>query len=122
MVAGGWTGSATARRAEVSPGLQRSPWQLRGVRIAGIDGKLGNIRRDVHHQPVPEPAARGRIRIEASDGEALRAGGCSRPRQMRGLVVFPAAQTQTSGENMGVGRIIPLPLTFAPDPELYSFS
>src|SRR5260370_31369540 len=80
MVAGRWTGTAIARRAEVSTGLQRSPWQLRGFRIAGIDGKLGNIRRDVHHQPGPEPAARGRIRIEASDGEALRADGWPRPR------------------------------------------
>src|SRR6516225_3717644 len=59
MVAGGRTRTAIARRAEVSPGLQRSPWQLRGLRIASISRKLGYVRRDIHHQPVPEPAARG---------------------------------------------------------------
>src|ERR1700746_1176748 len=102
MVASRRTRTAIARRAEVGTGLQRSPWQLRGLRIAGIDGKLGNIRRDVHHQPVPEPAARGRIRIEASDGEALRAGGCSRPRQMRGLVVARAAEAKGQGRESAV--------------------
>src|SRR5260370_42678799 len=75
MVAGRWTGTAIARRAEVSTGLQRSPWQLRGLRIAGIGGKLGNIPRGVRHQPVAEPGARGRNRMEARGGETLRGGG-----------------------------------------------
>src|SRR5260370_36725002 len=96
MVAGRWTGTAIARRAEVSTGLQRSPWQLRGLRIAGIGGKLGNIRRDVRHQPVPEPAARGRIRIEASDGEALRAGGGPPPPPKRRVGGFRATHTQSN--------------------------
>src|SRR5262245_19199984 len=94
MVARRRTRTAIAGRAEVGTSLQRSPWQLRGLRIAGIDGKLGYIRRDVHHQPVPEPAARWRIRIEASNGEALRAGGCSQLRQMRRLVVARAAEAK----------------------------
>src|SRR5262245_54853157 len=63
-VARGRTRAAVTRRAKVSAGLQGSPRQLRGLRIAGIKRKLGYIRRDVHHQPVPEPAARGRIGIE----------------------------------------------------------
>src|SRR5260370_32062514 len=71
MVAGRWTGTAIARRAEVSTGLQRSPWQLLGLRIAGIDGKLGNIPRGVHHQPLPGPPSRWLILIEARDGQAL---------------------------------------------------
>src|SRR6266478_1098402 len=122
MVARRRTRTAIASRAEVGTGLQRSPWQLRGLRIAGIDGKLGYVRRDVHHQPVPEPAARGRIRIKASDGEALRAGGCSRPRQMRRLVVARAAEAKVSGENMAVGEIIAVLETIAPDRECHVFS
>src|SRR5262249_47383192 len=94
MVARGRTRTAVARRAKVGTGLQRSPWQLRSLGIAGINGKLGYVRRDVHHQPVPEPAARGCIRIETGNGEALRAGGCSRPRQMRRLVVARAAEAE----------------------------
>src|SRR5262249_56001019 len=91
MGAGGGTRPAVARRAEVSTGLQRSPWQLRGLRITGISRKLGYVRRDVHHQPVPEPAARGCIRIETGNGEALCAGGGSRPPQQWGFVVAPPA-------------------------------
>src|ERR1700747_394803 len=106
MVASRRARSGIARRAEVGTGLQRSPWQLRGLRIAGINSKLGYVRRDVHPQPVPEPAARGGIRIEARNGEALRAGGCSRPRQMRRLVAARAAEAKVSGENMGIGEII----------------
>src|SRR5262245_55831820 len=111
-----------ARRAEIGTGLQCSPWQLRGLRIAGINSKLAYIRRDVHHQPVPEPAARGRIRIEASNGEALRAGGCSRPGQMRRLVAARAAEAKVSGENMGIGEIIAVLETVAPDRECHAFS
>src|SRR6516165_11897666 len=122
MVARWRTRTAIARRAEVGTGLQRSPWQLRGLQIAGIDGKLGIIRRDVHHQPVPEPAARGCIRIKTGNGEALRAGGCSRPRQMRRLVVARAAEAKVRGENMGVGEIIAVLETVAPDRECHASS
>src|SRR6516165_4721079 len=115
MVARWRTRTAIAGRAEVDTGLQRSPWQLRGLRIAGIERKLGYVRRDVHHQPVPEPAARGGIRIEASDGKALRAGGRFRPREMRRSVVARAADAKVGGENMGVGEIIAVLETVAPD-------
>src|SRR5262249_51796758 len=94
MVARGRTRAAVTRRAKDGTGLQRSPWQLRGLRIAGIKRKLGDVRRDVRGQPVPEPAARGCIRIETGNGEALRAGGCSRPRQMWRLVVARAAEAE----------------------------
>src|SRR5262249_29585041 len=94
MVARGRTRTAVTGRAKVGTGLQRSPWQLRGLRVAGIKRKLGYVRRDVHHQPVPEPAARGRIRIETGNGKALRAGGCSRPCQMWRLVVARAAEAE----------------------------
>ena len=120
MVAGGRTRTAIARRAEVSPGLQRSPWQLRGLRIASISRKLGYVRRDIHHQPVPEPAARGCIRIETGNGKALRAGGCSRPRQMWRLVVARAAKAEVGRQNMGVGEIIAVLETVAPDRERHT--
>src|SRR5262249_60790300 len=89
MVARGRTRTAIARRAEVGTGLQRSPWQLGSLWIAGIKRKLGRVRRDVHHQPVPEPAARRCIRIETGDGEALCAGGGSRPRPDGDWVLRP---------------------------------
>src|SRR5262249_313313 len=117
MVARGRTRAAVTRRAKVSAGLQGSPRQLRGLRIAGIKRKLGYIRRHVHHQPVPEPAARGRIGIETGNGKALRAGGRSRPRQMRRLVVARAAEAEVGWENMGVGEIIALLETVATDRE-----
>ena len=63
--------------------LQRARGQFRGLRVAGIERKLGDVSRDVDHQPVPEPAAGGRVRIEAGDGEALRAGGRARPGKVR---------------------------------------
>src|SRR5262249_26918798 len=97
-----------------------SPWQLRGLRIAGIKRKLGYIRRDVHHQPVPEPAARGCIRIETGNGEALRAGGRSRPRQKRRLGVGRAGGTEIRCEDIGVGEIIAVLETVAPDRERHT--
>src|SRR5262249_43930505 len=117
MVARRRTRTAITGRAEVGTSLQRSPWQLRGLRIAGIDGKLGYIRRDVHHQPVPEPAARWRIRIEASNGEALRAGGGSPPRPMRRLVVAPAAEAKVGWQNMSGCEIIAVLASVACDRE-----
>src|SRR5262249_13748572 len=114
MVARGRTRTTVTRRAKVGTGLQRSPWQLRGLWIAGIRRKLGDVRRDIHHQPVPEPAARGCIRIETSNGEALRAGGCSPPRQMWRLVVSPPAGAEVGRQNMGGGEINAGPGTLSP--------
>src|SRR3979411_872512 len=76
------TRTAVSRSAEVGTGLQRPLRQLCGLPIAGIKAKLGDVRRDVYHHPVPEAAAGRCIRIETSNSEALRSGGCSRPRQM----------------------------------------
>src|SRR5262249_23761651 len=122
MVARGGTGAAVTRRAKVGAGLQGSPWQLRGLRITGIKRKLGYIRRDVDHQPVPEPAARGCIGIETGNGEALRAGGGSRPRQMRRLGVARAAETEVGWGDIGVGGIIAVLETVAPDRERHTSS
>src|SRR5215475_7066513 len=122
MVARGRTRAAVTGRAKVGAGLQGSPWQLRGLRIAGIKRKLGYVRRDVHHQPVPEPAARGCIRIETGNGEALRAGGCSRPRQMWRLVVARAAEAEVGRQNMSVGKIIAVLETVASDRERHASS
>src|SRR5262249_57551253 len=94
-VGGGGQRAGVTRRAKVRAGLQGSPRQLRGLRIAGIKRKLGYIRRDVHHQPVPEPAARGRIGIETGNGKALRAGGRSRPPPMPPVGGSRAAETPT---------------------------
>src|SRR5262249_16493334 len=122
MVAGGRTRTAVARRAKDGTGRQRSPWQPRGPPIAGISRQLGYVRRDVHYQPVPEPAARGCIRIETGNGKALRAGGCSRPRQMWRLVVPRAAEAEVGRQNMGVGEIIAVLETVAPDRERHASS
>src|SRR5262249_39967715 len=122
MVAGGRTRTAVARRAKVGTGLQRSPWQLRGLRIAGISPKLGYVRRDIHHQPVPEPAARGCIRIETGNGKALRAGGGSPPRPKWRLGGSPAAAAAGCRQSMCVGEIIAVLETVAPDRERHASS
>ena len=83
VIARGRAGAAIARRAEVGARLQGARRQFRGLRVAGIERKLGDVSRDVDHQPVPESAAGGRVRIEAGDGEALRAGGRARPGKVR---------------------------------------
>src|SRR6266545_8141943 len=98
--------SAIPGGAEVGAGLQRALRQLRSLRIASIQLKLRDIGRDVHHQPVPEAAARGRVRIETSHAEALRAGRGSRPGQMRRLIVALAAEAKFGRKNVGVGQII----------------
>src|SRR5262249_9504819 len=69
-----------------------------------------------------EPAARGCIRIETGNGEALRAGGGSRPRQMWRLVVARAAEAEVGWQNIGVGEVIAVLGTVAPDRERHASS
>ena len=110
-----WT--AIAGNTEIGSGLQRSLRQLRALRIAGAYVKLRHAGGNVHHQPVPKPAARGRIRIETSDREALRPGGCSRPGQMWRLIVALTAESKIGGQNVSVGKIIAVAEAIAPDRE-----
>src|SRR5262245_1642449 len=114
------TRTAIAGSTEIGSGLQRTLRQHRTLRIAGAHVKLRHAGRNVHHQPVPKPAARGRIRIETSDREALRPGGCSLPGQMRRLIVALAAKAKIGGRNVGVGEIIAIAETIAPDRECHT--
>ena len=68
-------GTAIARRAEVGARLQRPRWQLGSLRIAGVQREFGDARRNVDHQPVPEPAAGGGIRVEEVTAKLLVPAG-----------------------------------------------
>src|SRR5438093_5138675 len=121
VIARGGTWTTIAGSAEISSGLSRSLRQLRALRIAGVYSKLRHAGRNVHHQPVPKPTARGRIRIETGDREALRLGGGSRPGQMWRLIVALAAEAEISGQNMRVGEIIAVAEAVAPDRECHTY-
>src|SRR5262249_15981845 len=92
------------------------------LRITCITRKLGHVRWDVHDQPVPETTARGCIGIKTGNGEAFRAGGRSRPRQMRRLIVARAAEAEVGWQNMSVGEVIAVLETVAPDRECHASS
>src|SRR5262249_32559296 len=86
--------AAVAGCAEIRAGLQRALRQFARFRIAGIERKLRHVRRDVHDEPVPESAARGRIRIVAGDREALGARGRARPGKVRRPVAARATEAE----------------------------
>src|SRR5450830_1716325 len=83
--------------------------------VAGIERKLGHVRGDVHHQPVPEPAACGCIWIEAGDSEALGAGGGPRPSEMRRLVAAFTAKAIIRRQNVVLGKVVAVLKAIAPD-------
>src|SRR5262249_31080629 len=108
--------------AEVGSSLQCALRQLRCLRISDIELKLCHVGGDIHHQPVPEAAASGRVRIETGDGKALGAGRRARPGQMRRLVVTLAAEAEVGRKDMGIGQIIAVLETVAPDRERHASS
>src|SRR5262249_10341796 len=120
VIARRWTWTAIAGSTEIGSGLQRSLRQLRALRIAGAYVKLRHAGRNVHNQPVPKPAARGRIRIETSDCEALRPGGCSRPGEVWRLIVALTAKAKIGRQNVGVGEIIAVAEAIAADRECHT--
>src|SRR5262249_3391262 len=106
MVALGWTRAAIAGRAEIGARLQRSLRELWGSGIAGVERKLSDIGRDVHHQPMPKAAAGGRVRVEARDGEAFCSCRRSRPGEVWRLIAAGATESEIGGQNVCLPEVI----------------
>src|SRR5690625_4067977 len=70
-------------RACVVADGDRALRQQTAVGGAGSRGELRRVRGEVRDRPVPEARARGRVRVEARDGDRLRDLGDPGPRHMR---------------------------------------
>ena len=80
LVAGGRAGSSVAGGAAVVVQLHRARWQAAAAR-SGPFGQRRDARRDVVHQPVPEAAAGGGVRVVGGQDVADGARRCAAPAQ-----------------------------------------
>jgi hypothetical protein len=121
MIARGRAGAAIAGRAEIGAGLQRARRQ-RAARAARALRELAHIRRNVHHQPVPEARAGRRVRVVAGDGEALRARRRIGPLEMRRHVAAGAAEAEIGRQDEILRQIVAVLETVAGDRERHVVS
>src|SRR5205085_10498238 len=77
------TGSAVSGSAEIRSGLQRARRELVALRVSGIERQFAHGGWNIDDDPVPESAARRRVRIVAGHGETLRSFRRPAPFQMR---------------------------------------
>ena len=105
MVSRGRTGPAVARRPEVGACLQRAGRQVAAA-ASRTHRELRNIAGNVHHEPVPEARASGRVRIVERDGKAPGSRRRPRPPQMRRPVSACAAKSVIGRQNEIVGQIV----------------
>src|SRR5215204_3109249 len=118
MVALGRAWAAIARLAEISACLQRARWQV-AARTTRALGKFAHIRRDVHHQPVPEARASRRVGVVAGDGEAFRPTWRARPLEMWRLVAPSAAKAEIGRQDEFVREIVAVLEAVANHPECH---
>src|ERR1700730_798545 len=115
-----WGRTAITRCAEVRTSLKRPLWQLSDLWVTGIESKLVHLRGDVHHQPVPESATSGCIRIEAGNSEDLGAGGCPRPSEVRRFVAAFTAEAVIRRQNVVLSEVAAVLKVIAPDRKLHT--
>src|ERR1700674_4256740 len=70
LVACGRARASPAWGPEIGAGLQRFTHLLSGLDVAEAARQAGLVSGNIHHQPVPPPAAGRRIRIVNRDREA----------------------------------------------------